>query len=56
MSKSIRSYPRHERNKVIHRRLGGSVKGLGYWAAHDALARQRRGEVLNKAKENGSDE
>ena len=48
MSKSIRSYPKSERAKVIQRRLGNSIKGLGYWAAHDALERRRRGEVLNQ--------
>jgi len=52
MTKSIRSYPRHERAKIRQRRLNNSVKGLGYWAAHDALERERRGEVLDKAKEN----
>lgn len=38
MSKSIRSYPPSTRDEVIERRLKNPVKGLGYWAAKDALA------------------
>jgi hypothetical protein len=36
VSKSIRSYPESERQRVIVRRLKGNTGGLGYWAAIDA--------------------
>jgi hypothetical protein len=37
MSKSIRSYPEHERRKVIDRRIAKNAGGLGTLAAKDAL-------------------
>lgn len=36
MSKPIRSYPKNMQGKVIQRRLGQKVQGLGYWSARDA--------------------
>ena len=39
MSKSIRSYPIKEQAKVIARRVASNSKGLGYWAAIDALVK-----------------
>ena len=37
MSKSIRSFPKQIQHVVVARRLASETKGLGYWAAKDAL-------------------
>ena len=47
MTKSLRSMSKPEREAAISRRLAGNTKGLGYWAAIDAQARQ--GEPLPSA-------
>ena len=37
MSRSLRSYPVSERLAVAMRRAKSKTKGLGYWAALDAI-------------------
>ena len=44
MTKSIRSYPKNERDNIINKRLANHSGGLGYWAAVDAI------EAIKKAK------
>jgi len=44
MTKSIRSYPKHERDNIVNKRLANHSGGLGYWAAVDAI------EAIKKAK------
>lgn len=39
MSKAIRSYPEHERRKVIDRRIVKGAGGLGTISAKEALAK-----------------
>jgi hypothetical protein len=50
MSKSIRSFPEHERFSVAHRRINSGERGLGYWAAVDYFEAVKRQE--EKAKKN----
>ena len=40
MSKSLRSMPESKRKEAIARRIASQTKGLGYWAAIDAQAKQ----------------
>lgn len=42
MSRSISSYPKSMQPTVISRRLNGSLRGAGYWAAMDAKNRSSR--------------
>jgi hypothetical protein len=37
MAKAIRSFPKNIQHVVVARRLASETKGLGYWAAKDAL-------------------
>lgn len=39
MSKPLSKVSDSERESVVNRRLAQSVKGLGYWAAHDYRAK-----------------
>ena len=41
MSKSLRSIPQEKRQEAIRRRLEQKIKGLGYWAAVDAIKKQK---------------
>ena len=40
MSKSLRSMSNSERIAAIQRRIKNATKGLGYWAAMDALPKE----------------
>ena len=51
MSKAIRSYPKHEQEQVVARRLANKTMGLGYWAAV-GYADWKKKESAHKAKEN----
>ena len=52
MTASLASVRKSERDVVIERRLSSSVKGLGYWAAHDAkYAKIRKAILAPKIKE-----
>ncbi len=44
MTKSIQSYPKHERDEVVRRRLAHPTDGLGHWAAVDYGPAKRRKE------------
>lgn len=44
MSKSLKSFPEHERAEVAKKRSALSTKGLGYWGSLDYI------ESLNKVK------
>ena len=45
MSKSLRSMSEIERRAAIARRLASNTKGLGYWAAIDAVKKTGPGFV-----------
>lgn len=45
MSKSIRSYPKQERQSVVRRRIKGNTNGLGFWAAMDYLYLLEKGKL-----------
>jgi hypothetical protein len=50
MSRALRSYSKAGRKEVITHRLTGGAKdkGLGYWAAIDALRSHRRARAEGK--------
>lgn len=49
MTKSIRSYPKNERDEVVRRRLAHPTDGLGHWAAVDyGPAKKRKEEQESK--------
>lgn len=57
MSKGLRNYPEKQRISVIERRIKSKTKGLGYWAAVDALSKvsayKLSLEVLAEAQQAG---
>lgn len=57
MSKSLKSYPSHQVEFVVDRRIAAvnkpdSIKGLGYWAAIDY---RKKNEKPKKGKKNGKE-
>ena len=42
MTKALRFYSEEERKRIAEKRVSGSSRGLGYWAAKDLLNRGKK--------------
>ena len=53
MTKSIRSYPKYERDNIVNKRLANHTGGLGYWAAVDAIEAIKKAKIKESKEKDG---